>query len=81
LDRLVYILNECSLHPYDAAGLLLLYNAARDKHVTTAAILSDQALEHAQSASDKDKLAIAGISVFRSFEIQGCQKFVVCLDI
>ena len=50
----------------------MLYNAARDKHVTTAAILSDQALEHAQSASDKDKLSIAGISVFTSCEIQGC---------
>ena len=59
LDRLVDILNECTLHPYDAAGLLALYKAAKQCHVPTAAILSDQALEHAESISEKDKLAIA----------------------
>ena len=58
-DRLVDILNECSLHPHDAAGLLALYKAAKKRNVTTAAILSDLALEHAESASEKDKLAIA----------------------
>ena len=59
LDRLVDILNECTLHPYDAAGLLALYKAAKQCYVPTAAILSDQALEHAESISEKDKLAIA----------------------
>jgi hypothetical protein len=34
LDRLVDILNECSLHPYDAAGLLALYKAAKSRQVT-----------------------------------------------
>ena len=58
LDRLVDILNECSLHPYDAAILLAVYKAARQRHVSTAAILSDQALDHADNISDAHKMAI-----------------------
>ena len=59
LERLVDILNECALHPYDAAGLLALYKAARAAKISTVAILSEQALEHAEGVSEADKAAIA----------------------
>ncbi len=43
----------------DAAGLLALYKAARAAKISTVAILSEQALAHAEGVSEADKAAIA----------------------